>query len=195
MGPQSARVYWRRRLVVGLGILAVIIVIILIVVRPGGGGTPTPVGTKTAIATTPKASTTPIAGGTCIPANLTLTAVTDKDSYAAGEKPQISMSLKNNGSAPCSLNMGSTQQDLAITSGSEKIWDSKDCQTGAVDATVTIKAGETLTTPAIAWDRTRSSKTTCTATRTEVTAGGASYHLGVTLGAISSKDTKQFLLK
>ncbi|MFL0711298.1 MAG: hypothetical protein ACJLS2_00255 [Microcella pacifica] len=44
VGPQPPQVYWRRRLVVGLGILAVIIIIILIVVRPGAGDTATDPG-------------------------------------------------------------------------------------------------------------------------------------------------------
>ena len=35
VGPQSSKVYWRRRLVVGLGLLAVLVIILLIIVRPG----------------------------------------------------------------------------------------------------------------------------------------------------------------
>ncbi len=192
VGPQSPQVYWRRRLLVGLGVVAVIVVIILIIVRPGSGGTPAAQSTKT-----PSASSTAVSGSSgtpCVDANLTLVAVTDKVSYAAADKPQISMKLTNNGPA-CTVNFGSTKQDLIITSGSETIWNSTDCQTGAVDAPVVIRTGESKTTPAIAWGRTRSSKSTCTATNPpQVTAGGASYHLGVALGDLKSKDTVQFLL-
>jgi hypothetical protein len=190
VGPQSPQVYWRRRLLVGLGVVAVIVVIILIIARPGSGGTPAAQTTKT-----PSASTTSASSGTpCLDANLTLVAVTDKVSYAATEKPQISMKLTNNGPT-CTVNFGSTKQDLVITSGSETIWNSTDCQTGAVDAPVVIKSGESKSTPPIAWDRTRSSKSTCSATSApQVTAGGASYHLGVSLGDLKSKDTVQFLL-
>ena len=192
VGPQPPQVYWRRRLLVGLGVVAVIVIIILIIVRPGSGGTPsagtTPSKTASAPATTPS-------GAACADSALTLVAVTDKASYAAGEDPQISMKLTNNGATTCTVNMGSTKQALIITSGSETIWKSTDCQTGAVDSPQVLKAGQSLSTPAIAWNRTRSSTSTCSATNPpQVTAGGASYHLGVQLGDLKSKDTVQFLL-
>jgi hypothetical protein len=92
------------------------------------------------------------------------------------------------------MDLGSAQQVLTITSGAETYWSSKDCQTGGTDQDVTIKAGQTLTTPAITWDRTRSSTTTCDSSRPSVTAGGASYHLQVAVGNITSTATAQFVL-
>jgi hypothetical protein len=186
-------VYWRRRLIVGLGVVAVIVIVILIIVRPGSGS-PKAAGTTapSATASTPASTST---GAACSDANLTLAPVTDKVSYAAGELPQISMKLTNTGTTSCTVNMGSTKQDLIITSGSETIWNSTDCQTGAVDSPQVLKAGQSVSTPAIPWNRTRSSKSTCSSTTLpQVTAGGASYHLGVTLGDLKSKDTVQFLL-
>jgi hypothetical protein len=191
VGPQAPQVYWRRRLLLGLGAVAVIVIVILIIVRPGSGA-PGSAGTAT-----PKPTTAATAnpGAACSPSNLQLTAVTDKGSYAAAELPQISMTLKNIGSTACTVNLGSTMQDLTITSGSEKIWDSKDCQTGAVDSPQVLKAAESITTPVIPWDRTRSSTSTCgSTTRPQVTAGGASYHLAVAVGDLKSKETVQFLL-
>lgn len=197
VGPQPPKVYWRRRLILGLGALAVIVIIILIIVRPGSGS-PSPSGTtKSGVSPSVRPSTaasTPAAGAACAPAKIKLLAVTDKATYASTEQPKISMSITNTGTVDCTINLGSTQQELAITSGSETIWDSKNCQTAPVDTPVTLKPGVTVTTPAIAWDRTRSSKTTCDATRPPVTAGGASYHLGVKVGVLSSKATVQFLL-
>ncbi|QNE48014.1 hypothetical protein F1C58_14645 [Glaciihabitans sp. INWT7] len=197
VGPQPPKVYWRRRLILGLGALAVIVIIILIVVRPGAGS-PSPSNSAKPGASpsgTPSAAASaPAAGAPCVPAKVKLVAVTDKTTYASTEQPQISMSITNTGSVACTINLGSTQQELIITSGSETIWDSKDCQTAPVDTPVTLKPGEVVPTPPIAWDRTRSSKTTCDASRPPVTAGGASYHLGVKVGALSSKSTVQFLL-
>jgi hypothetical protein len=194
VGPQAPKVYWRRRLIVGLVALAVIIIVILIIVRPGSGGTPAAV--KTPVPTTSASTPANTSSGTaCLPANLTLVAVTDKQSYAATEMPQISMKLTNSGTTACTVNFGSTKQDLVITSGSETIWNSTDCQTGAVDTPVVLKAGESQSTPAIPWNRTRSSKTTCSSTTLpQVTAGGASYHLGVSLGDVKAKSTVQFIL-
>ncbi|HEY0258965.1 MAG TPA: hypothetical protein VGC18_03860 [Lacisediminihabitans sp.] len=196
VGPQPPKVYWRRRLIVGLGVIAVIVIVILIIVRPGSGSTGSDPKSAPSQSSTPKASTPADAAGTaCVPAHLKLEAVTDKATYAAAEQPQISMKITNTGSAPCTINLGSTQQELIITSGSEQIWDSKDCQTGAVDAQTTLKPNVAVPTTAIPWDRTRSSKTTCDAQRPPVTAGGASYHLAAKVGQITSKDTVQFILQ
>lgn len=195
VGPQSSKVYWRRRLIVGLGVLAVIVIIILIVSRPGSSesakkaaGTSTPTSTATAQAPTSKDS------DACAPGKITLEAIVDKTSYPAGVNPMISMKITNTGKTACTINLGSTQQELKITSGNETYWDSKDCQTAPVDTPTVLKAGQSLSTPAIAWDRTRSSTTTCSASRPPVTAGGASYHLTVKIGEITSKETAQFLL-
>ena len=197
VGPQPPKVYWRRRLILGVGALAVIVIIILIVTRLGSSS-PSPANTTKpsgAPSVTPSAgASAPAAGAACVPARIKLVAVSDKTTYASTDQPQISMSITNTGTVDCTINLGSTQQQLVITSGSETIWDSKDCQTAPVDAPVTLKPGVAVTTPAIPWDRTRSSKSTCNASRPPVTAGGASYHLGVKVGALSSKATVQFLL-
>jgi len=193
VGPQSSKVYWRRRLIVGLGLIAVIVIIILIVTRPGSAPDKKTMATQTQSSSATTLAKTPKDGDACAPANITLEAITDKSNYAAGQNPQISMKITNKGTTACTMNLGSTQQELTITSGSETYWDSKDCQTGAVDSTQVLKPGTPLTTPAITWDRTRSSTTTCSSSRPPVTAGGASYHLTVKLGNITSKST-QFLL-
>jgi hypothetical protein len=195
VGPQSSKVYWRRRLIVGLGLIAVIVINMLIVTRPGSASdkkTATQTQSQSSTASTPAKTTKE--GDACSPANIKLEAITDKSSYAAGQNPMISMKITNTGTAACTINLGSTQQELKITSGSETYWDSKDCQTDAVDSTQVLKPATPLTTPAITWDRTRSSTTTCSSSRPQVTAGGASYHLTVKVGDITSKDTAQFLL-
>ena len=201
VGPQSPKVYWRRRLILGVGALAVIVIIVLIIGRLGSGSPNPAATTKSGVSPSVSPSAAPPASApataaACVPARIRLLAVANKSTYAATEQPQVSMSITNSGSADCTINLGSTQQEYIITSGSETIWDSKDCQTAPVDAPVTLKPGVALPVPttALAWDRTRSSKTTCDASRPPVTAGGASYHLGVKVGALSSKSTVQFLL-
>lgn len=154
---------------------------------------------------TPSASSTAAAGGsagasggsagsTCAKDQIQLIPVVDKTAYGPTEDPKIAMSIKNTGSDSCHMDLGSSQQVLTISSGEEQYWSSKDCQTGGTNQDVTIKAGQTLTTPAIEWDRTRSSTTTCDSSRPSVTAGGASYHLQVSVGNLESKDSVQFIL-
>lgn len=197
VGPQSPQVYWRRRLLVGLGLLAVIVVVLLIVFRPAGAATDDkkPAGDAASTSTTEPADE-PVQeeGAACNPANVELTAVTDKTQYASGQQPMISMSIVNNGSVACVMNVGTTQQVFEITSGSETYWKSTDCQTAPVDLDLVLEPGVAQSTTPIPWDRTRSAAATCESERSPVTAGGASYHLTVSLGELKSEKTAQFLL-
>ncbi|MCU1406441.1 MAG: hypothetical protein JWQ43_2744, partial [Glaciihabitans sp.] len=134
-GPPSRGVYFRRRLIVGLGLLVVVLVIVLIVVRPGSS-TPTTDSTAPATTTTaaPQTSTTapPAADGACAPGDITVTAITDAATYAEGANPLLSLSVVNNGEVPCEMSVGSDVQEYRITSGEDLIWSSKDCQTDPV---------------------------------------------------------------
>jgi hypothetical protein len=194
VGPQPSRVYWRRRLVVGLGLLAVVVIIVLIVARPGSGE---PEAKKASASPTPtvEAVAPQKEGDPCAPASIKLEPITDKTSYAAGENPMISMKITNTSSVACTINAGSTLQELRITSGNELFWSSKDCQKEPVDAPVILQPNTPQATTPIPWDRTRSSAATCDKERNKVTAGGASYHLRVFLGELKSSSTAQFILR
>jgi hypothetical protein len=217
VGPEKPVVYWRRRLLVIAAIVVIVVVVVLIVVGRGtgapvagpsasasagagaaadAGGSDAgsgPSGSGASGAPAPSASAA-ADGAACTADQITLEPVLDKSTYGPTEDPKIAMSIANTGSNACSMDLGSAQQVLTISSGQEQYWSSKDCQTGGTNQDVTIKAGQTLTTPAIAWDRTRSSKGTCDAARPAVTAGGASYHLEVAVGAVKAKASAQFIL-
>lgn len=193
VGPQPSNVYWRRRIVVGLAVLAVIVIVLLLLFQPKGAPT-APSGnnvTKTpnsTVTSAPHDSTTP-----CAPGTVEITAATDKNSYDAGQNPSITLSVKNKGAVACTINAGTTQQDYQITSGAELYWNSKDCQSNAADLPVVLQPNQPKSFAPISWDRTRSSPTTCNDARDPVAAGGASYHLIITLGDIKSNDV-QFAL-
>ncbi|BDI23952.1 hypothetical protein [Herbiconiux sp. L3-i23] len=200
VGSQPKRVYWRRRILVLLGALAVIAVIVLIVVRPATPSTPASVETSAppaeAAPTDPSASAPSSEPQPCAAEQIAVTAVTDADSYAADVQPQLSWTLVNNGSVACTMNLGTSQQVFTVSSGDETIWTSSDCQDGADDFAYTVEPGaEPVASSSIAWDRTWSSPDTCGGERQPVTAGGASYHLSVSVGGVTSADTKQFLLQ
>jgi hypothetical protein len=190
VGPQPSKVYWRRRLVVLLGLLAVVLVIILIVVRPGSGKP------AAAPSNSPSAAATTATAKACKPAIVQVEALVDASSYGAGVEPQLSLAITNTGTTPCTMQAGSDVQEYRVTSGSELIWSSKDCQSAPVPATVTLQPGVPVSAGPIAWDRTRSSAATCSTKGAQVTAKGASYHLSVIVDGIKSPDalTKQFLL-
>ncbi len=205
VGPQPSRVYWRRRLAVGLALLAIIVVILLIVFAPRGkSDASAPVATHTSVASTPKAATNPTSvptakatasGKACAPAAVDVEAITDSNSYGAGAQPLLSFSITNTGTKPCTFDVGTAKQVFTITSGAEVYWKSTDCQTDPVDTVIVLEPGKTLTSNPIAWDRTRSDPSTCDQKqRQPVPAAGAAYHLQVQVNGVTSRSTKQFLL-
>lgn len=221
----SAAVYRRRRLVVLIAALVVVgVVLWLLIAQPWRGSalgadpaptasasaSPTPWATPeftptepapepTPVEETPAEQPTPDATGTakpCLPSAVLVEAVTDADTYAAGQNPQVSIRLTNEGGVDCTLNVGTTTQVFTITSGNDVWWRSTDCQAEPSDMIVTLAAGQTVSSAApLTWDRTRSSVSTCdTGNRPVAPAGGASYHVAVEIGGIPSTSSKQILL-
>lgn len=196
-------VYVRRRLWVLAGLLAVIAIVVLVIWKPGStsGFDTAPKETSSAEAkpsetADPEATDDPEGEVTeCTDKNVLVEALTDKGSYAANELPQLSLQITNTGEAACSINVGTSQQTFTITSGTDVYWTSTDCQVEPADAVVQLEPAQTVasSTP-IAWDRTRSSTTTCEGERPAVPSGGVSYHLTTAIAGIESAKTKQFQL-
>ncbi len=198
VGPQPSKVYWRRRLMVALGLVAVIIIVILIVNRPGGSE-PTPAVTSSAATSpTPTAEAPAVAdpGATveCDPSMITVEPTTDAGSYDEGVTPVLSFSLKSRMTNPCTFSAGSDVQEFVITSGSDLIWNSKDCQVDPVAATATLLPGVPLAGSSLTWNRTRSAPDTCEAELDQVAGGGATYRLDVTVGGVKSTESRAFVL-
>jgi hypothetical protein len=195
VGPQPAKVYWRRRLVVALGLLAIVLIVVLIVVRPAPSTPTSPVPSVSG--STPSAtpgSTNAATAKVCDPTKVVVTASTDSNSYAAGVKPVLTFSLKSTDAVACTFSAGSDVQQFVVTSGAEVYWSSKDCQTGPVAALVVLQPFVPLAGASLTWDRTRSSTTTCSSDRPQVPAAGVSYHLVVTVNGVASSDP-QFILE
>lgn len=205
-GPHSKSVYWRRRIVVLLVLVAVIAIIAIIAWPRGGGETPTPAGGGSPAATgapTPGAtaggdatqpSAPPVDGDVCDPKKIDITAETDATTYEAGVNPQLWLTVTSRQTTPCVFAVGTDLQEFRITSGSDAIWSSTDCQTDPQPYEQLLEPGIPVSTTPITWDRTRSSPDTCDAERAPVGADGASYHLEVQVGDLVSKQTKQFML-
>ena len=203
-GRQSPQVYRRRRLLVLIGLIAVIVAVVLIIVRPGSsqgddrGASPSTSPTtvpSTSNPTTIPTEPTAADGDPCSPENILVEAVTDKSAYEAAEQPQLSVTITNTGKNICVLNAGTAQQVFTIKSGEELYWTSTDCQVDAIDAEVSLTPGTPISSAVpIIWDRTRSSPETCNGPRETVPAGGASYHLSVSVDGFDSAESKQFQL-
>lgn len=131
----------------------------------------------------------------CSPQDVLVEPVTDKDSYAAGEQPQLRIRLTNQGATDCTMNVGTNEQSLTITSGNDVWWRSTDCQVEPSAMVVTLAAGQVVeSAEPIVWDRTRSSVSTCDSERPRAPGGGASFHLSVAIGGIEGLGSKQILL-
>lgn len=199
-GREPRSVYVRRRLWVLAGLVAVIAIIALVIWKPGSTSgaepDPTPVTKSTSSPSpTPSSSASPGEAGECADDAVVVEALTDKSNYVAGELPQLSLRITNTSDSACSINVGTAAQVFTITSGSDTYWTSTDCQVEPADAIVELAAEQSVeSTAPIAWDRTRSSPSTCDGDRPAVPAAGASYHLSTSVDGVESAESKQFIL-
>lgn len=188
-----------------LGLLAVIVVIVLIVVRPGtaAGGQKldadsAQTSSETPAADAPAATSTAPAGadGACAPEQIAVEAITDAADYSAEQQPALSISVTNTGASACTLDVGTSAQVFTVQSGEDVYWTSTDCQTDSSAIPLELTPGQTVQSaePTV-WDRTRSAVDTCEGVERPVApAGGASYHLSVSIDGIPSASSKQFIL-
>lgn len=100
-------------------------------------------------------SATPSASPACDQKLVTVTADTNKVSYSAGEKPLLTLKVANGGKLPCKVNLGTSQMEFLVTSGSDRVFSSKDCQAESEDLIRTIAPGKSETAN-FPWPRNRS---------------------------------------
>lgn len=162
VGPLPAATYWRRRGLLLLGLL----VLLLLARSCSSGGSPSPVaGRPTPRPTptvavpsspvptraegpptstpTPAPTAAPAAVGLCPDAALSLTTTTDSETYAPGATPKITMVVKNTSATACRRDLGAGVVELLVTSGSDRIWSSDDCNPSKASALTTLAAGAT----------------------------------------------------
>jgi len=201
-------VYRRRRLVAGGALLLVIALVISGFALAGAfkGGSqqasstqpsstdpatsqasPSAAATPSASASaTPSATPSPTASATpaCNQNLVTVSASTDKPAYGPGENPLLTLKVTNGGTVPCEVNIGTSQMEFLVTSGSDRIFSSKDCQASSEDLVKVIAPGasETANFP---WSRNRSADG-CKAVAAAPGGGGAYYIFTAKLGSRAS---------
>lgn len=180
----ASPVYRRRRLFVAAALLLVIAMAfggfaaVSSVLTGGqsssGGGAPS--GQETGPAASPETTASPPvtpAGDGCEQNLVTVTATTDKATYTAGEKPLLTLKVTNGNKVPCKVNIGTSQMEFLITSGSDRIFSSTDCQADSTDLVKTIAPGQSETAN-FPWQRNRSVQG-CAPVEAKPGAGGAYY--------------------
>jgi hypothetical protein len=200
---QSAAVYRRRRIVVGLGLLLAILAMVLIVGRltSSSGAENDPAGGTASAVSTPAPTSDPADEQEdatieeCDPALLEVEAVTDADEYQADVQPKLSFRITNTGTDVCTANVGTSTQVYTISTGPDVVWTSTDCQEDPTDQLLTLEPNTPVSSTPFPWERVRSSTDTCDLDEREpVVAEGATYILEVEAAGSPSLEPKTFLL-
>ncbi len=168
-GPRPNSVYWRRRLVVLVAVVAILLFLVWLIFSglstasaegdEGGEGQPsTPASSPSA---TPSESTAPSdqpsdgpsespspdasaqANSTpdCRDSDITVTVATDKDAYPSGINPQITMTIASKAQADCVRDIGSSANEIKITSGDQNVWSSNDCDSSQASSRQVLTPG------------------------------------------------------
>lgn len=217
----SPAVYRRRRLMVLLGLVAVVAIIWILIAQPWNNSAESAESQTTASpsvsAPAPEPSQSSPENGfitvddtdapahaaaapegpICLENVIQVTAVTTKERYASDEDAGFLIKLHNAGNVDCIINVGTAAQSFAVLQGEDTLWNSKDCQSEASEQVVLLAAGETVQSSApLMWDKTKSDPEKCGANdkREEVPASGTSYNLRVSIGGVSSSNNALFEL-
>ena len=143
----------------------------------GSSPTASPTGTAPGSGTQ---SATPSPTNGCDLSKVTVSASTDKPGYSAGETPLLSLKVTNSGQVPCEVNLGTSQMEFLVMSGSDRIFSSRDCQDSSDDLVKTIEPGKSETAN-FPWERLRSVPG-CTEVASKPGGGGATYTFTARLG-------------
>lgn len=127
-------------------------------------------------------SATPVAQD-CQPQDLSVSGATDQTSYGAEQDPVLELRIENVGEDPCRANVGTSQQVFTVTSGSDRIFSTEDCQVEGEDVQMTLEPG-VQESARFTWDRTRRGRD-LGAFRSRPGAG--TYRLVVSLGEITAQ--------
>ncbi|PQZ89014.1 hypothetical protein CQ018_15790 [Arthrobacter sp. MYb227] len=167
----SAQVFRRRRLAV---LIAGLLVIGLLVwggialagaLRPGTSDTPTQQDSQ---GNTPKAdepgtqdpaaenNADPSASATgCVAEDVSVVASTSQSTLGPSQNPVLIMTIKNEGKFACTVNVGTSQQEFTVMSGSDRIFSTSDCLADPRDVEIIMPAGSSETAR-FTWERVRS---------------------------------------
>lgn len=144
-----------------------------------GQGSSSPVPSASAVLT-PSAAPS----GACTTGQLAVLAGTDAPSYRVGSTPVLTLTVRNSSAASCTVDVGGSQRELLVSSGTAHTWSSKDCAPATGSARTALAPGKQLSYP-VTWSGKRS-QPGCTGDRTVATAG--TYRLVARLGEQSSAD-------
>jgi hypothetical protein len=89
----------------------------------------------------------------CSDSSIAVTVSTDAKSYPSNVQPQLFMSVRNSGTAPCTRDVGQAALELRVlTKAGVQVWSSDDCSPGGKHDIVTLAPNQVFRT-AVVWSR------------------------------------------
>ncbi len=168
VGPEAPEVYWRRRIVVGLVLLAVLGLLFKVVF--GGSAPSDPEAAKpltspsvkvTATQSAKPAASTPTkissVAGTCLDKDVRVSILLNKKSVPTGSGLALVMSVKNISKSACTRDLGSGANEVTVTSGPALVWSTDHCNPSTASDVQTIQPGKKWSVNLI-WDGNLSAK-------------------------------------
>ncbi|MDQ2751160.1 MAG: hypothetical protein M3Y44_16770 [Actinomycetota bacterium] len=190
IGSRPPAVYWRRRLALGIALVA-LAALTFWVLRPGGDNknaaadtgpahsaahSPTHPATTSAHPASkhPSASAKPspsrsAAAAPCRASALKVAAVVERPNYRVGEQPVVLLQVSNTGSTPCVQDLADRQVELRVYNGESRVWGSHDCTIQPGVSNHTLAVGQPVRV-SVVWSG-LSSQPKCAGTRQRVGAG------------------------
>ena len=194
VGPEPASTYWRRRIIVVVGIVVVLGLLYMIFFGGGSGdsgasgSSPSPLPTLTSAAPTPAGSAAPT-GAPCQDSDIAVTVTAEQGTYPVSGPVEFVMKIANNGAAPCVRDVGPAANTFTVTSGGFDVWTSDACSGAGESQQEEIPPGEAFAVKGT-WD----AKVTANGCGSSATAAEAgAYEVTASNGEVASESV-QFTL-
>lgn len=191
VGDEPPEVYWKRRLVVVIGIVILGLVIWFVFSKVFGGSdegaTPGSSPEPTAGVTTSGAPADSDASGAqaCGSDDLAVTTVANPAAVATESPVKFDVSVAYDGTSTCLLDTGAEGTELLITSGSDRIFSSADCPDDAtIPSTQLLLEEGAKETLSVTWNGQRSLPECATVTAVP---GAGTYNATLTLQGVTSE--------
>lgn len=139
----------------------------------------------------PSASLDPDQVSACQPGEFTVSVKTESGQYSFTQQPVFVYQVTSTASVACSLNVGTTQQQVVVGSGQAEVWKSTPCVENPTDQTVVLEPGQPRSGK-VTWDLAMNDGTTCSKDRHVSTKG--TYWVQASIGDRSS-DQYRFVLQ
>lgn len=169
-GPLDPAVYWRRRVVVGVPIVALLLILATCAVGssdsdsersntankqvaagqhsdPPPKSSSVPPSSSPTPSPSPSPSTSPAPAGPmpCDDNDISVTVSMVHQKYPTNSRIPVQLSLVNTSGKPCTRDVGAGQQETLISAGEQRIWSSDTCSNDHASNQHTLQPNEKLT--------------------------------------------------